>query len=511
MSSPNRAGRATPPAPRRGDSRHMSETRTGRLTGTLGAVVLIVAVLQTSIVPVLGAVARQLHVSSVAAGWAVTANLLAAAAATPLIGRLADVYTRKRVLLGALGLVVVGSLVAAVTASLPWLIVGRILQGMSFALFPVAVSILRDELPAQRLVRSISVLSAMLGFGGALGVVITGLLMSPGAGYQRVFWLNALVGVGVTIAAAAVVPNRARRADARVDWVGAVILAAGLCAVMLAITQTSTWGWTSMRTVTVAAAGIAILTLWWIRNGRTAHPLVSTQILRHRPVLLANMATFLVGMGLYLSFLGITDFVERGQDGFGASILTASVQFLMPGALAAALTSVVSGRCIERFGARAVVTVGGLAGVAGFLLLTGWHAARWEVALAGLLTNAYISLAYGALPALIVAEIDPGQTAVATSLNGIFRKVGGAAAAAFVAAVLTPTGAGYLPENGFRAVFLLGAITAAGAVLLVGMSGVRLRRDMRVREPLSRGHRRLPGFPGPRGLRPTDSVAAQAV
>ena len=140
--------------------------------------------------------------------------------------------------------------------------------------------------------------------------MITGLLMSPGAGYQRVFWLNALVGVGVTIAAAVVVPNRARRADARVDWAGAVILAAGLCAVMLAITQTSTWGWTSMRTVTVAAAGIAILTLWWIRSGRTAHPLVSTQILRHRPVLLANMATFLVGMGLYLSFLGITDFVD---------------------------------------------------------------------------------------------------------------------------------------------------------------------------------------------------------
>jgi MFS family permease len=447
-----------------------------RLVITLGGVVLTVAVLQTSIVPVLDVVAGQLHTSPVAVSWAVTANLLAAAAATPLIGRLADLFNKKRVLLAALGLILVGSLLGAVTSSLPLLILGRVMQGMSFSLYPIAVSILRDELPAERLVRSMAMLSAMLGFGGAFGLVVTGFLMPSGASYHRVFWLNTVAAIAVAVAAAVVVPNRPNRVSARIDWAGALGLAAGLCSLMLAVTQGSTWGWTSIRTTGAAATGVAILTLWWRRSRRVAQPLVSTEMLTRRPILLANSATFLVGMGLYFSFLGMTDFVETPRTsgyGFGASILDASVEFLMPGALAAAVTALISGRCIERFGARAVVAGGGTAGVIGFLMLAGWHSTRWEVIAAGLLTNAYISLAYGALPALIVGEVDKSETGVATSLNGIFRKVGGAAAAAMVAALLTPTGAGFPSESGFTIVFALGAATAAGSVLLVWLGRER--------------------------------------
>ena len=450
--------------------------RDNRLLATLGAVVLTAAVLQTSIVPVLDLVAAQLHISSAAAEWTVTANLLAAAAATPLIGRLADLFNKKWVLLGALALILAGSLLGALTSSLALLMVGRVMQGMSFALYPVAVSILRDELPAERLVRSMAAVSAMLGVGGAFGLVVTGFLMPAGASYHRVFWLSTVAAIVVTVAAALVVPSRPRRVHARVDWLGAFALAAGLCSVMLAISQGATWGWTSPRTTTAAALGAAILLAWWSRSKRLTQPLVSTVMLTRRPILLANAATFLVGMGLYFSFLGMTDFVEAPRSagyGFGATILQASLLFLMPGALSAAVTTLIGGRCIERFGARAVVAGGGLVGVVGFLMLAGWHEARWEVMVAGVLTNAYISLAYGALPALIVSEVDNSDTAVATSLNGMFRKVGGAAAAALVGALLTPRTGGLAAESGFTAVFVLGAATAAGSVLLVWLGRER--------------------------------------
>ena len=450
--------------------------RDSRLIATLGAVVLTAAVLQTSIVPVLDLVAAQLHISSAAAEWTVTANLLAAAAATPLIGRLADLFNKKWVLLGALALILAGSLLGALTSSLALLMVGRVMQGMSFALYPVAVSILRDELPAERLVRSMAAVSAMLGVGGAFGLVVTGFLMPAGASYHRVFWLSTVAAIVVTVAAALVVPSRPRRVHARVDWLGAFALAAGLCSVMLAISQGATWGWTSPRTATAAALGAAILLAWWSRSKRVTQPLVSTVMLTRRPILLANAATFLVGMGLYFSFLGMTDFVEapRGAGyGFDATILQASLLFLMPGALSAAATTLIGGRCIERFGARAVVAGGGLVGVVGFLMLAGWHDTRWEVMVAGVLTNAYISLAYGALPALIVSEVDHSETGVATSLNGTFRKVGGAAAAALVGALLTPRSGGLAAESGFTAVFVLGAATAAGSVLLVWLGRER--------------------------------------
>ena len=450
--------------------------RDSRLIATLGAVVLTAAVLQTSIVPVLDLVSAQLHISAAAAGWVVTANLLAAAAATPLIGRLADLFNKKSVLLGALALIVAGSMLAALTSSLPLLIVGRVMQGMSFALYPVAVSILRDELPAERLIRSMAAISAMLGVGGAFGLVVTGFLMPAGASYHRVFWLSTVAAIVVTAAAVVVVPSRPHRVHSRVDWLGALALAAGLCGLMLAVSQGAAWGWTSPRTASAAALGSAVLLAWWSRSKRVAQPLVSTAMLTRRPILLANAATFLVGMGLYFSFLGMTDFVEapRGAGyGFDATILQASLLFLMPGALSAAATTLIGGRCIERFGARAVVAGGGLVGVVGFLMLAGWHDTRWEVMVAGVLTNAYISLAYGALPALIVSEVDHSETGVATSLNGTFRKVGGAAAAALVGALLTPRSGGLAAESGFTAVFVLGAATAAGSVLLVWLGRER--------------------------------------
>ncbi|MGI9124740.1 MAG: MFS transporter, partial [Mycobacterium sp.] len=128
----------------------------GSLVATLSVVVLTVAVLQTAVVPVLDVIARQLGASASAVGWAVTANLLAAAAGAPLIGRIADLGNKKRVLVGVLTLVSAGSLLAATTAWLPLLLLGRVLQGFAFSLYPVAVSILRDEVAPERLIRSMA-------------------------------------------------------------------------------------------------------------------------------------------------------------------------------------------------------------------------------------------------------------------------------------------------------------------------------------------------------------------
>lgn len=443
--------------------------RPGLLVATLSMVVLTVSVLQTSVVPVLDMIGRQLEASADAVSWVVTANLLAAAAATPLIGRLVDLRNKKRVLLSVLALVLAGSLLAAITTSVPLLLLARSLQGTAFALYPVAVSILRDEVPADRLVRSIAVLSAMLGVGGSVGLVVTGLLMTPDASYHRVFWLCTVFTAVVALVAAAVVPSRRRYERASVDWLGGISLAVGLSALLLTITQGHDWGWLSPATVVTGVSGVAVLSAWWFQSNHTAHPLVSTAMLRRGPVLLANAATVLVGMGLYFSFLGRTGFVEAPAAdgyGFGASVLDASVEFLLPGAVAAAVTALISGRCIERFGARAVITVGAGTGVAGFTLLIGWHSQPWQIIVAGLLTSAYTSLAYGALPILILQDVGEDETGIATSLNAIVRMVGSSLAAAMVGVLLTPAADGHAPESGFIAIFALGAVTALGAILL---------------------------------------------
>ena len=449
------------------------------LIAALSVVALTVAVLQTGVVPVLGVIARQLNASTVDVSWAVTANLLAAAATTPLIGRLADLYSKRRVLLVVLTVVLAGSLLAALTSSLPLLIVARVLQGASFSLYPIGVSILREELAPDRLMRAMAVLSGTLGFGGGMGLVVTGLLMRGEAGYHRVFWLTTAFTVLVIVVVLLVVPARPRTSAGTIDWAGALGLAVGLSAVLLTITQGSSWGWSSARTITSAALGVAVLGIWWWWERRCAQPLVSAAMLSRRPILLTNIATVLVGMGLYLSFLGLTEFVQAPVEtgyGFGATVLGASVVFLLPGALAGFLTAVASGRYIDRFGARVVLVVGAAAGVAGFVLLAVLHDEPWQVIAATVLANAYISLAYGALPALVVREVDAGETGVATSMNAIARTIGSSIAAAIVAVLLGRSHGTYAPESSFIAIFVLGAVTAAGALVLIAGSHPRLRR-----------------------------------
>ncbi|MFA7513971.1 MAG: MFS transporter, partial [Mycolicibacterium vanbaalenii] len=391
------------------------------LIAGLSVVVLTVAVLQTAVVPVLGVIAEQLDASMVAVSWAVTANLLAAAAATPLIGRIADLYRKKRVLLGVLAVVLAGSVLAAATSSLALLIVARVLQAASFALYPICIAILREELPPERMVSAMAVLSGTLGFGGGTGLVVVGLLMNGDAGYHRVFWLTTVFTLLVIAIVVTLVPDRRRSASGSIDWLGAAGLAVGLTSVLLAITQADSWGWGSPRTVGSAGGGVAVLIAWWFWERRAARPLVSTRMLARRSMLFTNLATVFVGMGLYFAFLGLTQFVQIDRDtagyGFGATVLEASVVYLLPGALAGFLIALVSGRFIDRFGARPVLVVAALAGIAGFLFIAFAHSAPWQVITASILANAYISLGYGALPALVVGDSDPGETGVATSMN----------------------------------------------------------------------------------------------
>lgn len=220
----------------------MSDPRGARLlVPVLCFIITTIAVMQTSVVPIVGTIRDQLGVSTTAAGWVLTANLLAAAVTTPLLGRLADLRGKRPVLLTVLAVVLVGSLLCAATDSFALLLLGRVLQGVSFALFPVGIAVLRAELPPQRLIGAMGLFSGTLGVGGAIGMVLTGLMVS-GGDYRRVFWLVAAFNVVALLSAFLVVPKRRRAEGGRIDWLGAALLAVGLALVLLALSEGGTWG-----------------------------------------------------------------------------------------------------------------------------------------------------------------------------------------------------------------------------------------------------------------------------
>jgi len=440
--------------------------------------VITVSVLQTLVVPVLSRIADQLDAGLTAVGWVLTANLLAAAVATPVLGRMGDVYGRRPVMLGILVTVLIGIILALATSSLPVLIVARVLQGASYGLFPLSMGVLRDEVPHHRLTASMALVSAMLGVGGVVGLLVTGLLAQGEASYRRPFWFGLVVtAVAVVIGWFTLPDRRPQRGAASVDWVGAGVLGAGLICLLLPISQGETWGWSSPVTIGLFVAAVVVLASWIVVEGRIARPLAAPALLANRGVMLANAAGLLIGFGMFASFLGITDFVETPQEvagyGFGADILAASALYLLPGGVVGVLIAPLIGRLVHRFGGHTALLIGALFGLAGFAALAFLHEHSWQVIVAGILTQIAVTFGFATLPALLVQAVPPAETGVANSVNSITRSVGSAIASALTVSLLTSMisdGTGLPSEDAYLVIFGLGA-AAFAAVAVIGLLG----------------------------------------
>jgi MFS family permease len=436
----------------------------------------LLSMIQSVPVPVLPQIAQQLGVDATTVGWVTTATLLAASACTPLLGRLGHVLGIKPVFVAALVVTLIGSVLAATVHNIEWLIVARILQGTSFGLFPLGISLLRHELPAGKLTNGMAVVASTLGVGGGVALVAAGLLTQHDADYRRVFWLCVAVSA-IALALSLTLPRRAG-GGGRVDLLGAVVLSAGLVSLLLPISQGHTWGWSSPRVLVLFAVAVVVLAGFLLLERRIAAPLVSVQLLSRRPVLVTNLAAMAVGFALFAVQLATSYFVQspRAYTGFGftATVLQTSVVFLLPGAAASIVVGPLAGRLVGRIGPRLVLALAcGIAALstASLGLL---HDSKGAVIAGFVVVSCAIAMAYASMPALLITHVDPHDTAVANSINSIMRTIGGTVGSALVITILAGrthrVGTVALPtEAAYRISYLLGAIIFAvgGALVLL--------------------------------------------
>jgi MFS family permease len=478
------------------------------LLATLCFAAFLLSALQTLVVPVVHDIGRSLHTSEDVTSWVITANLLAAAVSTPLLGRLGDLRGRRSVLLGVLATVLAGSLIAATTHSLPLLLVGRVLQGTSFSIFPIAIALIRDEIPAERVTRAMAGVSGMLSVGAGVALAATGLLTHHGGDYRRIFWLAAGLTAMALVLAWFTVPTRHPQAVGRVDWPGAAILAVALILLLTALSRGNRWGWNSVGVIgCLIAAAVAFAV--FVRLERTIpHALVATRMLTQRPIVIANVAGLILGISNFTGFLGVTALVETPRAlagyGFSATALSTSVVYLLPGALSGLVAAPLGGALIARLGPRTTLLLSMLLAAAAFTALAFFRDASWQVILATLGAFTAVILGYAAIPALLSEHVSPAETGIANSVNSVARTVGSALASAVLAALLTRNYIPGLPlalprSHQYTVVFLIGdGITLFSALLIA--FGLKPQRHH-----LRRGTS-APGRLRQNTLRPTDTT-----
>ncbi|WP_427015722.1 MFS transporter [Pseudarthrobacter sp. P1] len=433
----------------------------------------VVALQQTLVVPLLPDFPKILNTSADDVSWLVTATLLTSAVATPIVSRLADMYGKRRMMIVAMAMMVAGSVIAALGGSFLWLVVGRSFQGFAASLIPVGISIMRDELPREKVASAVALMSATLGIGSALGLPMSGIIYEQ-FGWEAIFWVSAAVGVLLIAAVLSIVPESAVRTRGKFDVVGALLLSVALTSLLLAISKGGSWGWGSEPVILLFLGTAVVLAFWFPYELRASQPMVDLRTSARRPVLLTNIASVLVGFSMYANMLSTTQQLQMPKIsgyGFELSVVVAGL-CMVPSGLAMVALAPVSAAITKRFGAKATLIVGASVLAGAYVARVFLTDAVWMVIVGATVVSMGTAIAYAAMPTLIMRSVPITETASANGLNSLLRAVGTSTASATVAAVLTAVtihvGGVALPSlDAFKDIFWYAAVAA---LLAIGVS-----------------------------------------
>ncbi|MFE3519230.1 MFS transporter [Streptomyces sp. NPDC059166] len=453
--------------------------RAGGVITTLALAGTVAAIMQTLVTPLIAELPRILDTSSSNAAWVITVTLLVAGVCVPVTGRLGDLVGKRRMLLACSIPLIAGSVVCALASSVVPMIIGRGLQGMGMGMVPLGIALLRDVVPAEKLSGSIALVSASMGIGGALGLPISA-AVAEYTSWRVLFWGSAVLALMIAVLIWVFVPDVPAGAKGqRFDAPGAVGLAIGLVSLLLAISKGADWGWGSGTTLGLFAVAVIALASWGFYELRTRDPLVDLRTTARPRVLLTNVASILVGVGMY-SFMLIApqllQFPEATGYGLGQSMLAAGL-WIAPGGVMMMIVSPLGGKLINARGPKVALVLGALVISAGYGLSLFLMGSAWGLMIVGIVINSGVGLAYGAMPALIMSSVPLSETAAANGFNTLMRSLGttiGSAVIGVVLAQMTISIGGFsiASEGGFRVGLTIGCgvalVAAAVAAFIPG-------------------------------------------
>lgn len=426
----------------------------------------------TLVVPIQSELPRLLDASRQDTAWVVTITLLVAACATPISGRLGDMYGKRRVVLILIGFLLVGSVVAALSPNIVGLIVGRGLQGATTGVIPLGIAIMRDVLPSDRLGTAVALMSATMGVGGSLGMPVSALVVEH-LDWHALFWIAAGLGAIAFVLVLVLVPGSVMRAPGRFDVLGVIGLTAGLSGILLAISRGADWGWGSTATLGCGVGGVIVLLLWGWYQLRTREPLLDLRVAARPAVLFTNLTGICMGFAMFGSNVTLPQMLELpvgSGAGFGVGIVETAL-LVMPAGLIMMLISPLSGWLERTIGPRILLTAG-----TGFVTLSYAYLLLWSDSVAHLFVSNIIvgigiGLSFAAMPMLIMRSVPSNETGASNGINALARSLGTSTASTVMAAVLATMVADYngiaVPtREAFELCFWLGATAGAAACLL---------------------------------------------
>lgn len=357
-------------------------------------------------------------------GWLITSYLVIGAGAAALAGRLGDIFGRRRVLLGMLLVGFVGSLVSAFSTNYPMLLTGRCLQGLTGAILPLCVGLVRENLPPAKVPMGIGLMISGASAGTACGLVIGGMIVDHFS-WHGVFYASAAFAAAAFAGIYFASPRLPRiKVDGHLDWLGGVLFVPAIFAILLAITSGPKWGLADWRTLASAAVGIGLLALWIFTSLRTPRPLFDVRLFADRQVFVVNAVTALVAMStlqITLVFSLLLQAPTWTQIGLGATATLAGLAKL-PSNVSSLAAGPLSGWLTSRGGGRKTMIIGGVLTTAGWTLAMFYHESILVITVILILISFGATMQFAVGPTILAGAVPHDRTSEAAGMMTVMRQ-----------------------------------------------------------------------------------------
>ncbi|MEU1785284.1 MFS transporter [Streptomyces sparsogenes] len=454
----------------------VSPVRIGRLSiGALGILALALGTLQSVVEPALPLLQRELGVSPAEGALVGNTLLITGAVVAPVAGKLGDRYGGKRVLIRLMAVVSAGGLLAGLAPNLPVLLLGQVLQGVMVGALPLSFILVRKHLPPGASQLAIGVVMALFTGGGMVGTLFAGPI-AEGLSWHWMFALPTFAIIATTSVLTRLMPHDPPSpSDERIDWPGMVLLSGTLLTFMLGLVKMTGAGLPPLAVGAIAVAVAALATGWVVVERQAASPMVDLGMLAKPAMWHSCVLTLVITAGFGMVAFLLPQLFAVSADGYGFAADTTDIGlFLLPGAVAGAVSDSVGGIAARRFGLRTVLIVGAVVTAGTMAALVSLHTAEWQLVLAKVLAAIGAGLGTTALLTRTATAVGTGDTGIATGLLVVTRVIG-VAVGSQVAGAILDAGADSMTGRPAESAFVTG-FAVAGLVAALSLLVVRFTR-----------------------------------
>jgi MFS family permease len=459
---------------------HSATNRYSRIgVGLVLTALFSYSLLETMIEPALPEIRKIFGASPAELGWVFTGLLLSGAVSTPLVGRLAEIYDERWVVLWTLVIVCVGVIISGSASTIHMLAVGQVLQGVGLGLVPLSIAIMNETLPAAKAALGNGLVIAAVSSSTAAGLISSGPIVQA-LGIRWLYWLPLVLlascAAGILLLQLLRPVARVRRPAQAVDWIGALLLAAVLLSLLIGITCGPDWGWRSPRVRLLFASAAAWFSLWVFAERRLRSPLFDVRMLSDRRTALGCLIAFAVGFGSVSSYVLVPFMVQSGAGGGLASATIGDSGFyVLPLGLAGTLSATLVGNFERLLGPRWVMLWGTIMLSVGVCMLSVWHSEGWQIMLSMALVGLGLGCALTEVMNAVTITSGAGRAASVSGMVFVIRNIGGTTGAQLCASLISdatePVTRLVAPEGYATALSVAAAVSATsilGALLFPG-------------------------------------------